>query len=359
MPRISRRVLYPAPIGCRCALSLRDNRQMALPDPAVVVDLIEAFRRSKTMFAAVSLGIFDRLASGPAEAHEIRGKGEDPDTFERFLDACVSLGLLEKQGSAYANSPAAGAYLCRESPQTLTGYIRYSNEVLWRMWANLEDAVREGSHRWKQTFDLDGPLFSSYYSTEERKREFLLGMHGFGTMSSPGVVSAFDLSRFRRLVDLGGATGHLPMAARARYPQLRVAVFDLAPVIEVARGFTHGKDVELIAGDFFTDPLPDADLYALGRILHDWNEEKIRRLLDKIYAALPAGGGLLIAEKLLNDDLCGPVSTTMQSLNMLVGTEGRERSFLQYADLLQDAGFAETEGKVTGLPLDAVLALKK
>ena len=198
---------------------------MALPDPAPIVDLIEAFRRSKTMFAAVSLGIFDRLAaSGPAEAHQIRQADEDADAFERFLDACVSLGLLEKSGAEYANSPAADTYLRRSSPRTMTGYIRYSNDVLWQMWSHLEDAVREGSNRWKQTFDIDGPLFSAaYYQTEERKREFLLGMHGFGVMSSPGVIAAFDLGRFRRLVDLGGATGHLPMCALERYPALEAA----------------------------------------------------------------------------------------------------------------------------------------
>ncbi|MCC6536081.1 MAG: homocysteine methyltransferase [Bryobacterales bacterium] len=331
----------------------------SLPDAAGVLDLIEAFRRSKTMFTAVSLGLFDRLAAGPAETHQIRRPDEDLDTLERLLDACVSLGLLEKHGAAFANSPAADAYLRRDSPRTMTGYIRYSNEVLWPMWGNFEDAVREGTHRWKQTFGCEGPLFSAYYQTEDRKREFLLGMHGFGCMTSPTIVTAFDLSRFRRMVDLGGATGHLPAAALERYPQMTAAVLDLAPVIAFAREFTAGTRVELIEGDFFTDDLPPADLYTLGRILHDWSEDKIRRLLARIYTALPTGGALLIAEKLLRDDLSGPVSAHMQSLNMLIGTEGRERSFAQYAELLQEAGFAEMEGKVTGTPLDAVLAVKK
>jgi acetylserotonin N-methyltransferase len=323
-----------------------------LPDPAPVLDLIEAFRRSKTLFCAVSLGIFERT---PGEAREIRKDGEDLGTLERFLDACVSLGLLEKHEDVYSNTPAAETYLRRDSAHTLTGYINYSNDVLWQLWAHLEDGVREGANRWKQTFQLDGPLFSAYYSSEERKREFLLGMHGYGVLSSPGVAAAFDLSRFTRMVDLGGATGHLPNAVLELYPGIRAAVFDLAPVIEVAREFTK---VELIAGDFFTDPLPPADLYSLGRILHDWGEDKIRRLLGRIYAALPAGGGLLIAERLLYDDKRGPVSTHMQSLNMLVATEGRERSFREYADLLQETGFAKVEGMMTGLPLDAILAMK-
>lgn len=332
---------------------------MSLPDPAPVADLIEAFRRSKTMFAALSLGVFDRLAGTPKTALDLALEiRTDPDTTERLLDACVSLGLLTKEDGSFVNAPVADAYLDRKSPSTFAGYAQYSNDILFRMWANLEDAVREGSNRWKQTFGFEGGLFSHFYKTEESKREFLLGMHGFGVQSSPKIVSAFDLSRFRRLVDLGGGTGHLPLAAAERYPEMSVAVFDLAPAVEFAREFTAGSRVELIAGDFFADDLPPSDLYALGRILHDWNEPKIRTLLAKIHAALPEGGGLLIAEKLLRDDLSGPVHAHMQSLNMLICTEGRERSFAQYAALLEEAGFGEIEGKVTGSPLDAVLAVK-
>jgi acetylserotonin N-methyltransferase len=326
-------------------------------DPKPVIDLIEAFRRSKTMFAAASFGIFDRLAQGPADALTLSQTGS-VETMERLLDACVALGLLRKEGDRYANTDVAAKYLSRSSPDTLAGYIGYSNNVLFPMWRHLEDAVREGTHRWKQTFGLDGALFSHFYKTDGDLRDFLLGMHGFGRLSSPAVVSAFDLSSYRRLVDLGGATGHLAIAAADRYPDMRTAVFDLPRVIEFAQDFTQGSRVELIAGDFFEDPLPEADLFTVGQILHDWDEEKIDALLRRIYNALPPGGALLIAERLLDEDLTGPVHVHMQSLNMLICTEGRERSFSQYADLLQQAGFSEMEGKRTGAPRDAVLARK-
>jgi hypothetical protein len=89
--------------------------------------------------------------------------------------------------------------------------------------------------------------------------------------------------------------------------------------------------VSLVSGDFFVDPLPAADLYAVGRILHDWTEAKIEALLKRIYAALPEVGGLPIAEKLLQEDRSAPVATHMQSLNMLVCTEGRERTLSEYS----------------------------
>jgi acetylserotonin N-methyltransferase len=113
-----------------------------------------------------------------------------------------------------------------------------------------------------------------------------------------------------------------------------------------------------MAGDFFECDLPAADLYALGRILHDWDERRIIALLDKISAALGSGGGLLIAETLMNEDQSGPVSTLMQDLNMLVCTEGRERTFSEYQTLLQNAGFADVRFHRTGLLVDAILATK-
>jgi SAM-dependent methyltransferase len=326
-----------------------------MSNAAPIIELIYAFRRSKTMFAAVSLGIFDRLHDGRRRAAEF---GFREDTTERLLDACVALGLLEKEGDVYRNAPIAERYLVRNSPETLAGYILYSNSALFPMWSDLEGALREGTPRWEPVFGFPpSGLFEHFFRTDEKKREFLLGMHGFGRLTSDEVVSAFDLSRFRRFVDLGGGTGHLAMAAAARYPDLKAAVLDLPAAIDFAREFVDDR-VELIGGDFFHDLLPEADLYGLGRILHDWSEDKIRSLLRRIHNALPPGGGLLLAEILLEDDKRGPVDAHMQSLNMLVCTEGRERSLTEYRALLESEGFTSVRGHRTGTPLDAVLALK-
>ncbi|MGP8246607.1 MAG: class I SAM-dependent methyltransferase [Bryobacteraceae bacterium] len=333
------------------------------PDPAPVVDLIEAFRRSKTMFAAHAMGIFDLVGGQPAGAAEVAARlNANADATERLLDGCAALGLLEKHQGIYRNAPVAETYLRSESPHCLGGYIRYSNQALYPMWGNLEDAVREGSPRWKQTLGVAGGIFDGFFRTREAARDFLMGMHGFGMLTSPRVIAAFDLSGFERLADLGGATGHLAIAACERYPQLEAVVYDLAEVTDLARdqaGRSAARDrIRVAAGDFFRDPLPEADLYAVGRILHDWADEKIAILLGKIIDRLPPGGGLLIAEKLLAEDGVGPVSASMQSLNMLVATEGKERSASQYQRLLESAGFTAVEARRTGVPLDAMLARK-
>src|SRR5882672_11271255 len=336
---------------------------LAVPDSSPIIELIEAFRRSKAMFAAVSLGVFDLLERQPdhvaALASQLR---VEADPLERLLEACVGLKLLRRNRTAYENEPVASTYLCRASARALTGYILYSNDVLFRLWSHLEDGVREGTPRWKQEFGIEGGIFDNFFRTQEARETFVQGMHGFGLLSSPKVVEAFDLSRFRLLVDLGGATGHLAIAACERYLNLRAVVFDLPQVIEAAR--VHAKQssaaqrVDVIVGDFFHDDLPEADLFAMSRILHDWAEEKIHALLARIYQRLPAGGGILLAEKLLKEDKTGPSSAQLQSLNMLVCTEGKERTLGEYRQLLEDAGFSNVQGKFTGSPLDTVLAIK-
>jgi acetylserotonin O-methyltransferase len=338
-------------------------KDLTKPDPRIILDLLQAFRWSKTMFAAVSLGVFDALADGPMSREALAKRlGANPDALGRLLDACVGLQLLDRDHREYRNTPAATAYLCQNSPQRVTSYIKYSNDIYWKLWANLEDAIREGTNRWKQTFGWEGGVFASFYHSEEAKREFLLAMHGYGLMSSPEVVAAFDLSRFRRFVDLGGATGHLAIGACQRYPNMRAVIFDLPEVVPLAREVVGASSmagrIEVVAGDFFADPLPPGDLFGMGRILHDWTEEKIHKLLSKIFARLPPGGGVLIQEKLLHEDRRGPVWALMQSLNMLTCTEGKERTLSEYEALFKEAGFAEVFGCRNTTPLDAVLALK-
>lgn len=341
------------------------NLPVSDPDPSVVLDLLEAFRRSKTMFAAIELGVFEELSARAATVTELAAKlAAHPEALRRLLDACVGLQLLtwDAATSNYAATAAAKAYLTRTSPQRLTGYLKFSNDVMWGLWRHLEDAVREGTHRWTQVYGWEGPIFSHFFATDESRREFLMGMHGFGQISSPHVVAAFDLSRFQRLVDLGGATGHLAVAACRRYPRMSGCLFDLPEALPLAQEMIGATDVaqriDIVGGDFFVVPLPAGDLYALGRILHDWSEPKCITLLQRIFAALPSGGGLLVAEKLLRADKTGPRWAQMQDLNMLTCTEGRERTLDEYRSLLAGIGFTMIEGCTTDAPLDAVLAIK-
>ena len=287
------------------------------------------------------------------------------DAMERLLDACAALrsaGQARRRLFEYARSPTR---ICAAAARTrLGGYIRYSDMAMYPMWAHLEDAVREGTHRWKQTFGFDGPIFSHFFRTEESMREFLRGMHGYGMLTSPKVVAAFDLSRFRKLVDLGGAhrtprdRGVRALSGDARRG-VRSGRARRRSRASTWRNRPRGTGSKSSSATFSKTSCRPADLYAAGQ-----NPARLDRKTKSTACCagsmqrLPSGGGVLVAEKLLNDDGVGPVWANMQSLSMLVLTEGKERSVPEYAALLETAGFVQIGGRRTGAYLDALLALK-
>ncbi len=216
------------------------------------------------------------------------------------------------------------------------------------MWAHLEDAVREGTPRWKQTFGVEGGIWAGYFRTEETKRNFLKGMHGFGRISSPAVAAAFDLSRFHRLIDLGGASGHLVEAVRERYPKIAGAGI---------RSARSGQALSRIRLRATSSPIRcrRRTSTALEGFCTIGRTKRFTGCLPGSMRRCPKAAGLLVAEKLLTPDY---VSAHMQSMNMLVNAEGRERSAAEYEALLRAAGFSNVESRVTGAYLDAVLAVK-
>jgi acetylserotonin O-methyltransferase len=335
-----------------------------LPEPTTVLDLISGFRRSKTMFAAVSLKVFDALASRSKSCAELATHLQlNADALERLLDACVGLKLLEHHDGSYEITQVSKTYLLSESPLKLTGYINCSNYSFWGLWGCLEGAIREGTNRYKEAFDFDGPYWEYLFRTEEHKTHFLNGMHGFGQITSPNLVRAFDLSEYTLLIDLGGGTGHFAIAACKEYPDLRATVFETpeasGDASKAVNASPYRDRIDVVSGDFFEDDLPVGDLYCLARVLHNWPEAKILALLKKIFDRMKPEGALLVAEKLLNEDRSGPFWAQMQNLNMLVIAEGKERTLTQYGALLGKVGFAAVRAAVTDSPLDCILAQKQ
>lgn len=343
--------------------SVPDPTASSKPSAEPVLRLLEAFRWSQAFFTAVELGLFDLLAAAPLPAAEVAATlGSNLPATELLLDSLVVLQLLEKTARPgpdqplYALLPAAATYCTTQSPDTLNGYALYSRKVLWKLWAELPGAIREGSHRWNAAFGMQGPIFSHFFETPQAMRTFLRGMHGFGQLASPQVVDAVDLSGYQTLCDVGGGTGHLAQAAQSRWPNLTVSVFDLPHVINILAEFSPG--VIGYAGDFFRDPLPVADVYCFCRILHDWNDDTCALLLKKAFDHLPSGGMVLVVEAILAEDHLGPSHAVFQSLNMLSCTEGKERSFSEYQRLLHSAGFTKVGSRHTGAPVDVVYAFK-
>lgn len=136
----------------------------------------------------------------------------------------------------------------QDAEGSLAGYVQHS-DMLYRLWGELETAVLTGTNCWQQAFGLcSADVFGSLYSDDSSVLRFMRGMHGFSQLSAHALLTAFDLSRFRRLVDLGGATGALAAAACSTYPELYAAVLDLPHVVDQAREH-FGQRPPALVGD--------------------------------------------------------------------------------------------------------------
>ena len=98
-----------------------------------------------------------------------------------------------------------------------------------------------------------------------------------------------------------GAEGTLAYTACQHYPEMKIIVFDLPQVVQIAPHFKPSSadcpnqgNVSFTAGDFFKEDLPKANLYVMCRVVHDWDDEKSALVLDKIYKQLPSGKMLLV-----------------------------------------------------------------
>ncbi|XP_029112452.1 putative bifunctional dTTP/UTP pyrophosphatase/methyltransferase protein [Scleropages formosus] len=335
--------------------------------PHRIAHLLDGFKASKALFAASALKVFDLLDAGHGlTAVQVAEKiAASVVGVERLLDAAVSLGLLEKvqrgEVAVYRNTEEASRYLISTSDLSLHGYIVHSNDVLWPLFTHLEHGVREGSSQHERAFGKQPQdLFQdAYYSSEERKLRFLDAMHSISKVTAGDVATAFDLSGFRTACDVGGCTGAMAYEFAKAYPGMSITVFDLPAVIELNHHFQpHDQDcsrVTFVAGDFFKDDLPKADLYILARILHDWSDDKVHILLRKLSEACSPGGAVLVSEILLEEGRRGPRRALLQALSM---TPGSQRSGSEYCLLLKAHGFSQVHVRHTGNFLDAVLGVR-
>ncbi|KAM8854725.1 putative bifunctional dTTP/UTP pyrophosphatase/methyltransferase protein isoform 1-T3 [Spinachia spinachia] len=332
-----------------------------------IVDLIDGFKASKALFTASEMCVFDVLQSRPGldavqVALEIKASVKGT---ECLLEACVSLGLLKSkertsQKPGFENTRLAARFLLTDAPHSLRAYIRYCNDAVWPLFSHLESAVSEGARQREKLFGKTSKdtFQDTSSNSQEVKLRFLDAMHSIAEVTGQAVVTAFDLSRFKTACDLGGCTGAIAYEFTKVHPGLSVTVFDLPTVVELSDRFRplHADNrVSFLAGDFFKDKLPKADLYVLTRILHDWSDEKVHILLSKVADVCTPGCGLLLCEIFLDEDRGGPRCCLLHALNM---SEGRPRSAAEYSVLLESHGFTAPHVTHTDSILGAMLCIK-
>jgi len=325
------------------------------------------FMGSKTLLGAVELELFTRLGDDSITGAELADRLElDSRAVPDFPDALVALGVLDRDGDGgdarYRNTEATAFFLDKSKPTYVGGILEMANARLYPFWGDLTEALRTGSPQ-NEIKHTGRAMFEELYSDPARLEQFMNAMSGISMGPFLALAEQFDFSRYETLCDVGGATGQLSIVVARRHPHMRCTSFDLPVVEPIARRTIEAAGVSdrvtTAAGDFFSDPLPKADVITMGLILHDWNLERKKQLIRAVYDALPDGGAYIVIENIIDDARRQNVFGLLMSLNMLI--EFGDAFDFTGADLTRwctEVGFERVEIVPLAGPTSAGIAYK-
>ena len=304
--------------------------------PEAILTSLQAMFKARILFTACELDLFTALHDNPLSAKQLAENQElNLRVVTRILDSLVAFDFLIKEGERYQTTET-GALLSSRHARTMLPMALHYN-FLWERWGRLTSIAKDGP---QQQEDL-----TVLKRDPTEQKSFIDAMHVIGRRLSEQVADDYDLEGFSRLLDVGGASGTYTIAFLNKNPHLRAVIFDLDPVIELAKKHVGNEGlsdrVEFVAGDFYKDKLPGpCDLALLSAIIHQNSPVQNIELFKKVLQALDPGGAILIRDFVMDESRTTPSKGTTFAINMLVNTPGGDTyTFAEIKGQLEAAGF--------------------
>lgn len=302
---------------------------------------ITGYQVSQAIYVAAKLGIADLLADGPMTSDQLASNtGAHAASLYRLLRALSSEGIFRESETETFELTPMGELLRTKIPKSMRSWAVMYNEEQYQAWGGMLGSVQDGDVAFDRVFD---DSFFSYLADHPAANEtFNQAM----SISSEDVVSAildaYDFAPFGTIVDVGGGHGRLLSEILMAYPRARGVLFDQPHVVDDPKTELQLEPVAnrcaVVGGDFFQDVPADGDAYILKLILHDWNDDQCRTILENCRIRMQPRGRLLVVESVL-----APANERdrkkWMDLHMLALLGGRERTEEQFRDLLGTAGF--------------------
>ena len=265
-----------------------DSADRLTPEP--IMRIASGFMAAKHLFAASELGLFEALADAPADLDALAARtGLSRRSARISADAMVALGLLERDGDRYRNSPVGAAFLAGRGFVDMRPLLRLWDKISYPTWEALAEVLGSGPPH--QVFDLD----------DAQRTVVSAGIEAALAGPAAALGEVVDFSAHRRLLDVGGGTGSWSIATVTRYPHLRATVYELPVTAEIARARIADAGlagrISVVAGDAMSDDVPTGyDAVLVANLLHCFSPGDDATLLRRIRAAVPDGGRLLLAD---------------------------------------------------------------
>jgi hypothetical protein len=314
---------------------------------------------SQMVFVAARLGIADVLAKGSKTSAAIAEQvGAHAPSLHRVLRTLASIGVFAETPNGRFRLTPLAATLRSGVPGSLRDFaLMVQDDYNWAAFGALLHGVRTGD----VPFDhVHGERFFDYLATHPAEEQrFAASMASISGPEAEAVTRAYDFGRLGRLVDVGGAHGHLLATILRRYRKLRGVLYDQPQVVAgaSASGLLAGHEhrIEVIGGDFFASVPGGADAYMMKYIVHDWDDDHCIRLLGLCRAAMVPGGRVLVIENIIEAGN-RPGWAKRLDIAMLTLLMGKERTKAEYGDLFARAGLRLRRVVPTASPMSVLEA---
>ena len=298
------------------------------PPEAALWDALRGALVTRTLALVAELDIARRLADGPRPVAELATEtGADADTLQRLLRALASDGIFaEEEPGVFRNTPASELL-------TVDGWDDFAR-LFGGTWL---EAIRGLDVSGEASFPrVLGQEFWSWFASHPEERASFDRAMAQGWQGRLERLETVEWRGDETIVDVGGGNGSLLGAFLERHPGMRGIVLDLPETVRNEASF--GERLAFVEGSFF-ESVPPGDAHILSTIIHDWDDEAGKRILDTVRAS--AGERLVLLESVIEPGT-DPQGAKWLDLLMLVIARGRERTEEEWRALLAASGWEPT-----------------
>lgn len=330
-----------------------------MPDPWTrqsILELARSYQPACVLAAAADLDVFRTIGRQPATATSVAERlHADPRGTTTLLDALAALQLLDKSGDTYSVPPAIADALAQTGPGSVLAMAQHQATCL-RRWCTLAHVVKAGH-------PVD--TVPSVRGAGADLESFILAMNDLASAAADTVIRHVQPLEFRTVLDVGGGSGTWTLAFLRACTSGRAVLFDLPAVVPLAaarfKGAGVADRVELVAGDYNTDPMPaGADLAWISAIVHQNSRQVNRALFRTVHDALVDGGRIAIRDHLMDASRTQPAAGALFAVNMLVGTAaGGTFTIDELRDDLESVGFGDVAIAHREPTMNSVLVARK
>ncbi|WP_283616135.1 methyltransferase [Mycolicibacterium poriferae] len=357
----------PLPVVLATLALRRRLKQLAdrlVPPQIAMLDLGEGVGAVQVAATIAELGIADVLTDGPMTAQQIAARLDcDAETTHRLLRGAVACGLCTmNRRTGVVALTRTGAVLRGDHPASLRAWMRYKGmRSTVDAWGGLAESVRTGRSSFEMVHGMS--VWDWYARHPDEERVFASTMRQATEISARAIARVYPWPDGAVVCDVAGGIGTLLSTIVAESEgNLRGVLVDSSGMIAEAKQLLADRGVadriDCVEGDIFRAVNAAADVYLLKDVLHDWDDERCRKILAAVAASMPSGAKLVVAEYLQERHRPNPFSPLLDLHTLTQRDGGRLRSEAELSALFTDTGLRPTGRRFSVVPHDLVEAEK-